>query len=458
MSVVIPSSFAPHLTPEEVWNIVNTLPVSFRDFAEMSYYYARLYDVLTGAIEGGAWDALTVNECVRTTLWRKLHEITVDAESVVGFNLSARYHYEEIDFPEFGNGQTHWPGVVSMSVKPVWASIDGYGPFAISAMAQTNVTINDVGNLKVVLADASIFENPADIQIRNGNNNDTYLPLNQSAYPKLTGDNWEIPIDVKRSNYDPAAPVNLQHRKHLILDVDPPVSIPAGSTLYPVYPGTNQIIPQAKPSQVLDNGKTRYTFYIYTLIHPAFRYETINLEQGQFWKLYPAIEFKLFSEAAAQAQVVWIMGGTEKTVNVTLKPTLGQDGVFSVVFDSTFLTDPYSIWSDMGCTAQDTPERIKLRFWYKTSPSRLPERFANQIPALRQAICHRVAAELPIQDCGCQVKSGFIFENQRRYDKVTMRPATGVEYRSADFVDSYGRLRYEDIVNSQVHMHRLVTL
>lgn len=310
----------------------------------------------------------------------------------------------------------------------------------------------------IVLADSSIFENPADVQMRNGNTGNTYTPLKLAGYPKRVGNNWEIPIDTKLSGFDPGAPVHLQHRKHLILDVDPPVSPPAGATLHPVYPGTNQIIAQAKSPQVLGNGKTRYTFFIYALVHPAFRFETVDLVKGEFYKLYPEISIKALSENAQQAQIVWVKGGTEKTVDVTLKPVLGQDGVFHVVLDDEVVCDPCSIWADLGCCEQDTPETIKLRFWYKTSPARLDEIYQRQIPAVRQAICHRVAAELPIMDCGCKVTAGFIFENQRRYDRITMKPYQGFEMRSSEFTDLFGRLRYETMLANQQTCQRLVLI
>lgn len=97
MSVVDPSNFAPSHTSDEVWDIVNTMPVTFQHFAEMGYYYARLYDVLTGANEGLAADTLTVNDCLRETLWRKLREVTTEAEIRIGYTLSTQYHYSEID-------------------------------------------------------------------------------------------------------------------------------------------------------------------------------------------------------------------------------------------------------------------------------------------------------------------------------------------------------------------------
>lgn len=460
MSVVDPNIFAPHLSLEEVWNTINALPVKFQDFAEMSHYYSRLYDVITGATEGGDWKDIAINDCLRNNLWRKLHEVTVETELRMGYNLTTSYHYEEVTFPEFGKGMTRWPGVSSFGVRPSWAAIADYGPFSISAVAVSGATVNDADTQPIVLADASIFENPLDVQMRNGNNGNTYTPLALAGYPKRNGANWEIPIDVKRSSFDPVAPVDLQHRKLLILDVDPPAAgtVPAGATVYPVYPGTNQIIPQARPSRVLGNGKVRYTFYIYTLVHPAFRFETINLERGEYYKLYPEIELKALSETSVQAQVVWTKGGTSKVIDVTLLPALSGDGIFHIVFDGEIIVDPLSLWVAMDCDDQYTPESLVLKYWYKTDPKKLDEQYSRQIPALRQAICHRTAAELPVLDCGCRVGVGFIFENQKRFDDIQMKGYPGFEIRSSKFSDTYGRLRYEEILASQFYYSRLAVI
>jgi hypothetical protein len=412
---------------------------------------------MTGATEGGKWEDISINDCLRNNLWRKLHEVLVETEVRIGYNLAASYHYEEVVFPEFGKGKTRWPGVSLFNVRPTWTAITGYGPFSISTLAVEDATVNNPGSQPIVLADASIFENPLDIQMRNGDTGNTYLPLALSGYPKRVGNNWEIPIDVKRSAFDPLAPVDLQHRKHLILDVDPPAagSVPAAATVHPVYPGTNQVIPQAKPARVLGNGKTRYTFYIYALVHPAFRFETVNLERGEFYKLYPEIEFKALSETSVQAEVIWTKGGTSKTINVTLLPAFTEDGVFHIVFENKVILDPMEMWVTMKCDDQYTPESLKLRYWYKTDPTKLDEKYSRQVPALRTAICHRVAAELPILDCGCRVGAGFIFENQKRYDEISMKGYTGVEVRSSKFSDTFGRLRYEEILASQLFYSQL---
>lgn len=456
MTAIDPTLVYPHLTAEDAWNQINDLPVSYLDFARKTFYYNRLYDVITGSNEGNQ-DDVTINECFRTTLTSKLVEICGETERRLGYNFSTRYHYVDDVFPPGGKVQTDWPGIEAMSVKPEWSDIDGFGPFPITPIADLNANVIDPSGQPIVEMDTAFFENPADAQIRNGTTLNTYKTLSLVGYPKVVAGKWQVPIDKRLSSFDSGEPVYLQHRKYVYLDITPPV-LAAGQTYWPVYPDTNQIIPEAKPRKPIAGGKVRLTFYVYTLVNSAFQWETVNLVNGEFWKLMPEISFKKVEEVTVNAQVIWTIGGEQLTldehtnpdssvtIDVTLVPVQNSDGMFHIKFSNRIWHNPWALWESVCGSTQNRPEHVALRYWYKTNPNRIDMTYQSQIPTARQAILHKAAAQAPVIDCGCVLKTGFIYENQRRFDTVRVRPGTGVEFRSSDFADTFGYLQYETLI------------
>lgn len=473
MSVIDPSLILPHLSSEEAWNLINALPVSYLDFARHTYYYHRLYDVLTGDNAGvhldpqGQGSGMVINDCFRQSLWRTLIGVTNEAESWLGYNFSARYHYEETTFPPGGKAQTRWPGVEAMSVKLEWEEIAGYGPFDIDPLCVYDATVDTPGSDPILRAPASYFENPADVIVRDADTNNVVRTLTRTGYPRLDNGDWLIPLDLK--HYIQANGVNLQHRKYLFLDIVNPI-LSAGQSAFPVYPDTNQIIQEAKPPTPIGGGAYRHTFYIYTLVAPSFAWEQVNLLAGEHYKLYSQIEYKARAEVAAHPQVIWTKGGTSQTistteleddeirVDVTLVPVQSEPGVYHIAFGDEVYCTMEELWCAVTECTQDVPEHCTLRFYYKTNPTHLPQDRSQSLGVGRQAILHKVAADVPVVDCGCRIPIGFIWEAQQRYDEVLMKPYQGFEIRTAKYERTRGRLEYDKLIGSMDTYSRLVML
>ena len=91
---------------------------------------------------------------------------------------------------------------------------------------------------------------------------------------------------------NPAVEINLQSYEYMMAEVDP-ISGVTLSNCVVMHPNTQQILPFAKsPEEVLSQGKLRWRFWFYswTLGRPEFDNDTIDLVEGEFYKLYRVLE------------------------------------------------------------------------------------------------------------------------------------------------------------------------
>jgi len=468
MTAVNLPTFFPILSDEEAWRIVNMMPVKYEDFAFISHLYSRAYDVLTGALEGGtsdgnrvpqgvSWDDIRVNNCLREAIYRTLWDVTQTTELRAGFNLSTRYHYVEENYPVGGKAITFWPGVSALNVKPVVGDIAGYSPVAVNYHIQENLTLDepDVDTLTAAF-DLSLNPNPSDVFIRkDGTEGVVLIEIDKTSYPRRVGTDWVVALNKKYAAVTDT--LNAQNKKIVIVDAPTPTEgtdYPTGMTWWPVYPGTEQQIPVAKAPSDNGDGTTRWTFYIYTLVDPAFAYEKVDLIKGEFWKMLQEVEFKYFGEEEADFEVAWVVADQEAIVNPGTKLVDPAHGIFHIRVADVVCADPCDLFTaedenELGCDCPPynlAPESFKIRYWYKTDPSALDERYKMQVSGLRQAICYKVAADLPVKDCGCYLEVGFIAEQQTMLTPQSINPYTGIQVQNFDLGKTLGRLRYDHVM------------
>jgi hypothetical protein len=460
MSIVNTSVFDPNATPEEVYNIVNSLPVSYWLFSQNTNYFARLFGVLTGERNEQDWTDFTINHCLRDALWSTLRSITDDAENYVGYNLSTRYHKKTISFP-FDKKIKVYPGIEITDVTQQWSDIVGYDQIVVDPFILRSATVN-VGPPPTVEIPDNILDNPLNVILRRGSDNGTYS-IDDTVIPFKSGSNWVLTLDNDTIPYTVGDDVNVQSVRYVYVDITPPITCENG-TIYPVYPGTNQIIPQAKPVQQLLNGDDRYWFYIYTLVDPAFYNNTVDLIDAEFYKLLPYISFKCLTE-------IELKGRLEKTCicpDCSGCRTCCEDQVFQVsthVEDSergivSFCIDGELVVEDdvevlqptsCNCLSCDSCHRYILTFYYKTNPDFLSERIQKGIGEIERAVVFRVAADLPIIDCGCFLnrpdeRLGFIFRQQETFAKTSVNSFTGTVITLHDYGDLRGQRAYSEII------------
>ena len=297
MSVITFETFTnENISLSDAYNLVNSLGISYLDFAIESHYYARLFGVLTACDWGCPDSSFVVNQCLRESLYRTLLAVQNDTENFVGYNITDRYHTETIDYP-FGKLHSTFAGIDKVDIVPEWSTILGYDSVAVNYFLDTIVAPTVAGGYTYFTVPVSLISNPREVVFRSTTTMRSYTLLNDGVYPKRNGANWEIAIDVGITPYD-GNPTYVQHCKYAVVEVAAPTC--TDGTVYPVYKGTNQKIPLYK-QELIGGGLTRYWFYVYTLVDPAFFSETVNLENGEFYKMMTDIEFRCFKEVTSYA-------------------------------------------------------------------------------------------------------------------------------------------------------------
>lgn len=463
MSQIIPSLLLPELAEDDAYNLINTLPLSYQDFAERSGLYNRMYGVLSGLLKGDSISlSFVANNCVRTELWRTLIQVTEETESYVGFNLSPRYHYEEIAYPYNGRFQALWPGISAINVAPSWSTITGYDAIAISAYTEENVSVALEASVPVATVAMATSPNPNNIYLRNRDNLDGAYAFEESSkkYPYRSGTDWKVGINTSQSNWNPGDDVSVQNREFVYVTVATPDTAlyPTGASVYPVYPGTNQIIPEARPRTV-SGGNTTFTFFLHALVDPAFFSEdpAADFITGHFYKLLETIELRALEEATQLPTVKHSLGQEELTYTGDDQPTLrvdyGQDGIIQIERAQSFLADAVAEFTEE--VDYCAPEHIKIGVWYKTHPTALSQKFSSQVTTVKNAMMYKTAAELPVEDCGCgfdESESNFIVRNQQAGSEILSLYGTPVNvYKYGNLL---GQMRYAEAMNTVLRYQR----
>lgn len=459
--------FAPHLPTEQAEEMANTLAVSYQDFARRSSYFARLYGVLTGSDEGDK-DAETfiVNACLRRALASSLFQVQTMTENQIKYNLSTRYHVEELPWLEEGKFRTRWPGVVGMNVKRAWYSIDSCEKLLISPYIEENVYVSPDTEFPTVEVDASVVLDPDEVILREvDTNRKLHYLTSPDDRPYRQDGMWVYKIDTQKSTWTAGTEINAQHKQLVYIDL-PPTTIPTGGVAEFVYPGTNQIIAQAKTSESLDNGDTRYWFFNYTLVRPEFTERVVNFEQAEFYKLYEYISLKYWIEETIVAEILVGEGNDQQTFTFdptdttnpqpfTIVMASGQHGIYHINYDMYDFAKVADVVPDFSTI---DPTTIKVKVYYKTDPTALPAKYQNQVPQIMDAMMYKIAAELPVDDCGCETKRGFIFAQQRAYADSYSNPFTGTEITRFNYGDLHGQVRYAEVMGSILHYPRVLRM
>jgi hypothetical protein len=481
MSLITPEQFRPTWTQAQVDNYVNQMPITALQFAVTSSLFHRFFGVLNGSNDGeriavqdtedssrsDTPDRFILNACARYAFPRVADSVISGLEQEIGYALTPRYVTEYVPYQTaHGKFQTVYPGVERFNVRPVWYALEGYeaielDPF-IQEIEETDVVF-PFSDLITPAArvDDTLVTNPNDVVLR-GEDGQIYpwFKDNTHQMTRNLGNYWQLPIAINRKNYAGGS-ILVQHKKLMYVDIPVP-TLPAGARFYPVYPGSHQIIHQARPMQVVTEGLDtywRFWFYNYTLVHPDFVTETIDLQAGEFYKLYPYISFKYVIEETVKPEIVLTYGHEE----VILTPT------DSVNYPRLTLVDPaYGLFHvnyescerliDNWCRCNDTPTTIMMRFSYRTNPSLLPEKYQQQVGRLLDAASGRIAAMLPTTDCGCEVPWGYIKEKKSALPSATFSDLTGQIIDRFRFGSETGHIEYANAMGNALRYSRPVQL
>lgn len=458
--IINPSTFDSSMTANEVYQLVNTLPIGYSTLAQQMHYWGRLFGVITGEVNEQDWDEFVVNQCLRDSIWSTLRTVAEEAENFLGYDVSRRYHNVITGFVDFNTNVRVRPGIEKVDYAPTFTSIPDTETVSISPFLIENITAVADGQRYYILVSDAIVDNPNDIIIRRSTDYGVYTP-DASRRPTKVGNNWKIYIDNQPTPYNGTDLLVIQSVKYVYVDITPPTVV--DGELVPVFYGTNQIIPQAKPPQTLVSGKTRYWFYIWTMVDPAFYNRPVDLVAAEFYKLVPFISFSKYSEEKIYGELTITgdccadCGGNESKFRVSTSIVDARRGVVSFKIDGQlFDDDGDGVYERLDSSCTDCTSRMlcpnlqyELRFSYITNPIYLDESLRMAISQINQAILYRVAADLPMVDCGCWLnptgeKLGFIARQQEVFGSTSTNSFTGTTSVTFHYGDLRGQKAYAE--------------
>lgn len=449
--IVNPNTFDSTITPEQVYQLINTLPVGYMGLSQQMHYWGRLFGVVTGEQNEQDWDNFVVNQCLRDSVWSTLRAIVDETESSLGYNLSRRFHHETIHSTQFGENLKVMPGIESVNREPTYSTVVGLETVSVSPFVLTGLTATLESSKYYVLLPDNVVDNPHKVHIRRSTDMGTYAP-DPTRRPSKVGSNWKVYLDNQPTPYQGTDPISVQHTDYVYVDITPPSSL--SGTLVPVYTGTTQQIPQAKPMEILSGGQHRYWFYIYTLVDPAFYNNPVNLVNAEYYKLVPVITFKDYTEEEVFGELITICnccsdcGDTYRHYQVSANIVNARQGVVSLVVEGElFDDDDDGIYERLDTSCGDCWLQLlcdscayELQFPYITNPIYLHEKLQIGMSSVIRAVIARTAAELPMVDCGCWIddkeKLGFIARQQETFSKMS----TNV-FGTTSVIYQYGDLR-----------------
>jgi hypothetical protein len=417
----------PQYTQSQLEEILNTLPMNQVDFSRISDMYELMFGVKTGSkrAKDSHLNPIVANSCLRQALLESIVAITSETENQIGFIMKDRYISEEVPLIFGRKLETSYGGVEAMNVIREWATVAGMEAEPVIYKTVDPVTMEDDGGKYYAHLPVSEVPNPGNTWIRReaGDGAFSHPASESTSWVANAGDPyWRVPVDTATQSYTPPEVVYAHDRQYAFVDITPPV-LDAGETLAPVFPGTNLMIPLARPVDVLAGGDHRYWFYLYTLVHPDLYYdEKISLEDAppEFWKFLPTIEFRKWYETLAPMTVTVVQGDNSDTYEfdpadpntATINAFLisPETGVFHFSVDPGFSLTTYC--------GDYTPTSAIANIHYKVSPSLLADHLRKQITSIIRAISYRVAAELPMVSCDCIMETGFLAEQRRETGTV----------------------------------------
>lgn len=444
---------------------INMMPVSYAYFAEYASLYGRMYGVLTGddrgltGPDGEVLQSFVANNCIRRAIYQGLLRVSQEAEKAVGYKLSERYF---VATPEAWRGEGKVlliPGIEAVEVEQNWYEIPEDNFVTLNYYAEENLTLEADGDLLFARISQTIFENPKFAILRNLSDNPQRRCFVDEAHPRYaeedSGD-WLLPLATNIVNVEIADIVSAYHLRDVTVVVTKPdiSSLPEGGIIAPVYPGSNQAIPHEVVAE--DDTEITYRFNVWVLVKPAFVDETVDWERFETRKLYSEIELRYVVEEPAYLRMVWTEGNDQYTYQYDpddpdaddlprLEVILAQPsrGIVHLYANDELICDLHPYWQRAcGCKRQKMPESVALYIPIKVSVESLTAPYRGQVDQIREAILARVAAELPMENCGCKNNVGFIAEQQREYGSAYMNPFTGVEVVKTDFGKRHGQRVY----------------
>jgi hypothetical protein len=461
------------------YDLLNMMPVSYEDFAAYTHLYGRMYGVITGeergitGPDGEHLRGFVANACLRDALYRNLLTISEATEQKIGYKLSERYLTLDITWRGADKILSPVPGLERLEVTRNWYEIEDESALVtINYYTEQDLILFEDAGVLIARVSRTLFANPAFVYLYDETEGKMLdIDKQHLRYAERDGGDWLLPIITNVTAAVVTDTVHAFHQRHLeITVIDPDTStLPESGEIKPVYPGTNQIIPHEIINA--EDGETTYRFPLYVLVNSDFADDddAIIWRRFETYKFYDKFELRYVVEEAEYLQMIWTEGDEQTIYQYDpddpdeatlprLKAVISDaaNGTIHLYANDYLLRDLMPYWYQAcNCRDRKMPQSVTLRIPLKVNPDYLSARHKQQIDVGRTAIISKVAAELPMEDCGCsETQIGFIYEQQKPYGKTYLNPYTGIEVVSTDYGMRHGQRIYDQMMHDMLIWRR----
>lgn len=393
----------------------------------------------------------TFNSCLRNSLINALFTAHALVERRLGYDITPRFHFESQPWDGSSRIQTLRPGLKNFAVREKINDVSGTSLYPVSPYIIEDAPIIDSEDgYCIVQLDRNIVDNPNSVTLRNGSGA-KIEPDNRFGFPRRTVTDWELALpSTQYPTPCDTGTINVQHCKYVAVVTE--LKTVEDGEVVPVYPGTNQKIPQARPSELVGDTEIRYWFHVWDLVDPAFFDEGVSWINGEFYKILDNIELKNFTSEAAPITVTY----RDLCCGDTRFATM-EFADFKIIDNKNGIIELYKDLKPCStCPCFDDCKKImSVSYSYETSPEYFFTDFGETIA---NAITYLIAAELPLEVCKCEIKIGFLHIAQEAYTKVTVNPFTGTEIHNLEHGNLYGQVVFSEEMTRVVHYRRAIRL
>ena len=417
-------------TNYEAQLLANQLAVPPDFFAEVSCEGDRLFGLVTACKRQTCQDTCetVLNECARRNLWQYSYMVQQELEATLRWTLSPRYITETLAWDGHSRLMLSFGGIESLYKTQVATTVDtdiDYNPYVYQVTTTAVIGQTYVEALipfdYINMPEGIMFRNPSTGKVFDFDDDITSYPQIRTV---LGTKYWVVAIHGGNASAGDILDV---------LDclwgyVDAP-DVECDDEVAIVYPGSVQKIPVEK---VTDD---RWYILHRNMVRSIYQGDTIDLTQFEVHKLYDTVDVACFTEDCSLITIHKKLLDTDmepcdddttpcSEIEVSACATV-VDAKLGVVeiHEVEVITDDNGdpVLDTDGCPTfrQKEPDcteslygAYKITVSYRTNPVQSGISNLSAVEVLRRAIAARVAAEVVLVNCGCNVECGF-FKDMR---------------------------------------------
>lgn len=446
-------------TDAEAELIANAMAVTPEYFADISCEGDRLFGVVTNCQRETCQDTCetVLNGCARKGIWQYSYMVQQELEALLRWTLSPRYVTETLLWDGKSRIKLTFGGIDDLFVQESVTTVDSgltYYPFVYQATAQAVLGQTYVE----VLIPFEYLSKPEGVMFRNPNTLKTFAYTEVRGYPEIRDvlgvTYWVIAIpggDAQDGDTLDILDCLWGYIETPDVECDDEVAI--------VYAGTVQKIPIEK---VTDE---RWYIKHRNMVRYEYQDDEVDLTQFQIHKLYNTVDVGCFGETCTLAiiskkctpETCACSDEDDLPCTVLEAPACatlisGKSGIIEIHEVVALVDDEGGPILDVnGCPTfrqiEDCDDIVdgvpfQVTISYHTNPAYSDLAKTSAVESLRRAIAARVAAEVTLVDCGCNIECGWFKQMRHVINTTSFNPQTGATTVIRRYGDMEGQQIY----------------